>query len=164
MAPLTIYLSRLICVLTLIAALSMLADKPQAIDTVRAVVQDRPVLFILGMLGTAAGLAVALGHQVWSGGVLPVLVTAIGWVVLIRGAILLFLSQHATARLVDWFRFEEFFYLSSDLLWSSASISPFAGSAPLPQGGPPQSNRSGRAATPSIRPTRTAGKAVELYQ
>jgi len=42
---------------------------------------------------------------------LPVLVTAIGWIVLIRGTILLFLSQHATARLVDWFRFEEFFYL-----------------------------------------------------
>jgi hypothetical protein len=36
---------------------------------------------------------------------LPVLVTAIGWVVLIRGTILLFLSQRATARLVYWFRF-----------------------------------------------------------
>ena len=109
MAPLTIYLSRLIGLLTLIAALSMLADKPQAIDTVRAVIQDRSPLLILGMLGTAAGLAVVLGHQVWSGGVLPVLVTAIGWIVLIRGTILLFLSQHATARLVDRSRFEEFF-------------------------------------------------------
>jgi hypothetical protein len=111
MGPLTIYLSRLIGLLTLIAALSMLADKPQAIDAVRAVVQDRPALLILGMLGTAAGLALVLGHQVWSGGVLPVLVTAIGWIVSIRGTILLFLSQRATARLVDWFRFEEFFYL-----------------------------------------------------
>src|SRR6516165_4057887 len=68
MAALTIYLSRLIGLLTLIAALSMLADKPQAIDTVRAVIQDRSALLILGMLGTAAGLAVVLGHQVWSGG------------------------------------------------------------------------------------------------
>jgi hypothetical protein len=111
MAPLTIYLSRLIGLFTLIAALSMLGDKPQAIDTVRAVVEDRPALLILGMLGTAAGLAVVLGHQVWSGGVLPVLVTAIGWIVLIRGTILLFLSQHATTRLADWFHFEDFFYL-----------------------------------------------------
>ena len=67
MAPLTIYLSRLIGLLTLITALSMLADKPRAIDTVRAVIQDRSPLLILGMLGTAAGLAVVLGHQVWSG-------------------------------------------------------------------------------------------------
>jgi hypothetical protein len=143
MAPLTIYLSRLIGLLTLIAALSMLADKPQAIDTVRAVIQDRPVLLILGMLGTAAGLAVVLGHQVWSGGVLPVLVTAIGWIVLIRGTILLFLSQHATARLVDWFRFEEFFYLYvgfGAVLGLYITVHGFSAAAARR---PPQSNRSG---------------------
>ena len=111
MTPLTIYLSRLIGLFILIIALAMLANKPQAMDTVRAVVQDRPVLLTLGMLGTAAGLAVVLGHHVWSGGVLPVLVTMIGWIILIRGTILLCLSQDATARLVDWFHFEEFFYL-----------------------------------------------------
>jgi hypothetical protein len=103
MAALTIYLSRLIGLSTLMVALSMLADKSQAMETVRTVVQDRPVLIVLGMLGTAAGLAIVLGHQVWSGGVLPVVVTVIGWVSLIRGTILLFLSQDATARLVDWF-------------------------------------------------------------
>ena len=37
--------------------------------------------------------------------------TMIGWIILIRGTILLCLSQDATARLVDWFHFEEFFYL-----------------------------------------------------
>ena len=111
MAPLTLYLSRLIGLFTLIVALSMLADKPQAMDTVRAVVQDQPALIVLGMLGTAAGLAIVLAHQVWTGGVLPVVVTVIGWVILIRGTILLFLSRDATARLVDWFHFEEFFYL-----------------------------------------------------
>jgi hypothetical protein len=111
MTPLTIYLSRLTGLFTLIIALAMLANKPQAMDTVRAVVQDRPVLLTFGMLGTAAGLAVVLGHQVWSGDLLPVLVTMIGWIILIRGTILLCLFQDATARLVDWFHFEEFFYL-----------------------------------------------------
>ena len=42
---------------------------------------------------------------------LPVVATMIGWVILIRRTILLFLSRDATARLVDWFHFEEFFYL-----------------------------------------------------
>jgi hypothetical protein len=111
MAPLTLYLSRLIGLFTLIVALSMLADKPQALQTVRMVVQDRPVLLVLGMLGTATGLAIVLGHQVWRGGVVPIVVTVIGWVILIRGTIVLFLSRDATARLVDWFHFEEFFYL-----------------------------------------------------
>jgi hypothetical protein len=107
----TIYLSRLIGLFTLIVVLSMLADKAQAIDTVRAVVADRTALLTLGMLGTAAGLAIVLGHQIWSGGVLPIIVTLIGWVILVRGTILLFLSQKAALRLVEWFHFEENFYL-----------------------------------------------------
>ena len=111
MTALRIYLSRLIGLFILIIALAMLANKPQAMDTVRAVVQDRPVLLTLGMFGTAAGLAIVLGFQVWSGGVLPVLMTMIGWIILIRGTILLCLSQDETARLVERFHFAEFFYL-----------------------------------------------------
>ena len=56
MTPLTIYLSRLTGLFTLIIALAMLANKPQAMDTVRAVVQDRPVLLTLGMLAPPPGL------------------------------------------------------------------------------------------------------------
>ena len=80
-------------------------------EMVRAFLQDRPALIVLGVLGTAAGLAIVLGHQRWTGGVLPLVVTVIGWVILIRGTVLLFLSQTATARLIEWFHFEEFFYL-----------------------------------------------------
>jgi len=111
MAARTIYLSRLIGLFTLIVTLSMLADRPQALEMIRTVVQDRPALIILGLLGTAAGLGIVLGHQVWSGGALPVLVTVLGWVFLIRGAVLLYLSPEATAHLVDRFRFEDLFYV-----------------------------------------------------
>jgi len=62
MAARTIYLSRLIGLFTLIVTLSMLADRPQALEMIRTVVQDRPALIILGLLGTAAGLAIVLGH------------------------------------------------------------------------------------------------------
>jgi len=111
MVPLTVYPSRLIGLFTFIVSLSMLAEKPRAIEMVRSLLQDRPALIVFGMLGTAAGLAIVLGHQRWTGGMLTVVVTVIGWVILIRGTVLLFLSQAATARLVEWFQFEEFFYL-----------------------------------------------------
>jgi hypothetical protein len=62
------------------------------------------------MLGTAAGMAIVLAHQMWSGGPLPVVVTLLGWVILIRGVVLLLLPPPATVRLVEWFRFDEFFY------------------------------------------------------
>ena len=36
-----------------------------------------------GMVATAAGLAMVLGHEVWSGGALPVLVSMMGWAALL---------------------------------------------------------------------------------
>jgi len=106
----TIYVSRLIGLLILIAAISMLVDKSRALQTMMSLVHDPAALLIIGILGTTAGLALVLGHQVWSGGVLPVVVTIFGWVLLVRGAILLFLPLSATAQLVEWFRFDEWFY------------------------------------------------------
>jgi hypothetical protein len=110
-APLTIFLGRLIGPSITLIVLSMLADKPRALLTVTALAHDRPLLMVVGILGTVAGLAIVLAHQRWSGGDLPVVVTLIGWIILIRGAVLLFLSSEATIRLIEWFRFAEFFYL-----------------------------------------------------
>lgn len=39
-----------------------------------------------GMVATAVGIAVVLGHNVWSGGWLPVVVTAVGWAALLKGS------------------------------------------------------------------------------
>jgi len=111
MSPRTIYLSRLIGLVLFVAAVSMLIDKPKAMETMRSVVADRSILLIIGLLGTTAGLALVLGHQVWSGGVLPIVVTVLGWVFLARGVLVLLLPQPMTAQLVDWFRFEQFFYV-----------------------------------------------------
>jgi hypothetical protein len=111
MSPRTIYLSRLIGLFILVFAASMISDKPRAIETMTALVHDRPALIIMGVLATAAGLAIVLVHQAWRGGALPVVVTLFGWLILLRGAVLLFLPQQATIRLVAWFRFDELFYL-----------------------------------------------------
>ena len=111
MAPRTIFLGRLIGLFALILAVAMLADKPSSVALYRAIAQDRTMLFVLGLIGTAAGLAIVLAHQVWSGGALPVLVTVFGWVMLIRGVAILFLTPAATVRLLDWLRLDDWFYV-----------------------------------------------------
>src|SRR5690348_14216277 len=40
-------------------------------------------------LHPAAGTALVIGHNVWSGGVLPVVVTLLGWLTLIKGIALM---------------------------------------------------------------------------
>jgi hypothetical protein len=53
--------------------------------------------------------AVVLGHNIWSGGALPVVVTPIRWLMAIRGAVLLALSSSATMKLFEALRYEQLF-------------------------------------------------------
>jgi hypothetical protein len=54
-----------------------------------------------------------LGHNVWSGGV----VTLVGWVALIKGLVLLFLSPEAAAGLyLGALHYEQLYYLYSAVL------------------------------------------------
>ena len=54
-----------------------------------AITRSGPWMLLSGMVATGVGLAVVLGHQVWSGGVLPVVVTLVGWAALLKGIVLL---------------------------------------------------------------------------
>lgn len=65
----------------------------------KAILRDPPLLYIAGLLGMTAGLAIVLAHNVWSGGALPVLVTLFGWASLIKGALLLLLSPEMESRI-----------------------------------------------------------------
>src|SRR6266516_2984672 len=104
MSPRTVFLARLIGLFALLLSLAELLRKQATVETAAALVRDRPLLFILAMLGV-------LAHNVWSGGALPVVVTLFGWILLIRGALLLFLSPEAVAGWIDFLHFEQLFYL-----------------------------------------------------
>jgi hypothetical protein len=72
---------------------------------VTSCVQNRALLFLVEILGLAAGLAIVLGHNIWSSGLLALIVT-LGWVTLIRSIILLFLSPEAIGRFIKAVRAE----------------------------------------------------------
>jgi hypothetical protein len=65
-----------------------------------------------------AGLAIVLTHNVWSGGVLPVIITLIGWATLFRGLVLLLLPPDAVAGIFESIHFEQlfFFYIAITLI------------------------------------------------
>jgi len=79
-------------------AIAMFAQAQATVEIMKAIIQDRPLLFICGLVGVTAGLAIVLAHNVWSGGVLPILVTLFGWVSLIKGMLLLVLSPETESR------------------------------------------------------------------
>jgi hypothetical protein len=86
MGRLTIFLARLIGLFA-IAIVVAVFIRGQAL--VQNVVASSELLFFLAMISFGLGLAMVLAHNVWSGGALPVVVTVVGWLVLIKGVVLL---------------------------------------------------------------------------
>lgn len=110
MSRLTIYLGRLIGLFLLIAALSMLIDRDSVIEMVTALFDDRALLLIVGLIALGIGLALVIGHNVWSGGLFPIVVTLFGWSQLLRGLAVLLLPAETQVAVFQVMRFEDFFY------------------------------------------------------
>jgi putative exporter of polyketide antibiotics len=106
----TVFLARLIGLYCVLISLAMAAHRHATVETVTALIQTPAVLFLAGIVALVAGLAMVLGHNIWSGGALPVIVTLVGWITLIRGLLVLFLPAGADAGLLAALHYEQFFY------------------------------------------------------
>jgi hypothetical protein len=89
MSTRTIYLARLIGLSTVLLVAALLV-RGNALIT--ATVADGPVMLVYAIFSLAAGLAMILGHNVWSGGTLPVIVTLVGWLIFAKGIVLLLVT------------------------------------------------------------------------
>jgi ribose/xylose/arabinose/galactoside ABC-type transport system permease subunit len=111
MSSRTTFLSRLIGLYLVLISLAMLTHKQSTIESMTALMHNPPVLFVTAVFAMAAGLAMVLGHNVWSGGVLPVVVTLTGWMMLTKAALLLFLSPEAANGLfLTCLHYQQLFY------------------------------------------------------
>jgi vacuolar-type H+-ATPase subunit I/STV1 len=97
MSSRTLFLSKLIGLYCILAALSMMTRRQATLETVTALLQNPSMMLILGAITLAAGLAMVLAHNIWSGGALVVVVTLVGWITLIRSLLFLFLPPEMTA-------------------------------------------------------------------
>jgi vacuolar-type H+-ATPase subunit I/STV1 len=90
----------------------MFTHKRATVEMATVILHNAPMLFIVGLIALAVGLALVLVHNVWCGGALPVIVTLVGWLTLIKGALFLFLSPEAAAGLfLGGLHYAQLFYL-----------------------------------------------------
>src|SRR5471030_396019 len=97
-SPLTVFLARFIGLFT-IAVVAALLVRGSAM--VAVAVTNAPVMLCYAIISLAAGLAMVLGHNVWSGGALPVVVTVVGWLILAKALLLLLLTPQALTGLLE---------------------------------------------------------------
>jgi predicted ABC-type sugar transport system permease subunit len=111
MPRLTIYLARFIGLFLLIVSVSMFLDRDSIIEMATALIDDRALLLIVGLIALGIGLAIVVGHNVWSGGPMPIIITLFGWSQTLRGAALLLLPAETQIAFFQVMRLEDFFYI-----------------------------------------------------
>jgi hypothetical protein len=110
MSPRTIFLGRLIGLYCLLIGLTMVMRKQAMVEMVTALIHNPPAAWLAGLLAMTAGLAIVLGHNVWSGGALPVIITLLGWIALLKGLLFLLLPPEAEAGIfLQTLHYEQFF-------------------------------------------------------
>ena len=108
MSRLTVFLARFIGLFTVVLVVAFLV---RGSATVEAAVADGPVMLVYAIISLATGVAMILGHNVWSGGALPVVVTLVGWLILAKGLMLLFVTPDALQQIFDHMHYGEHYYL-----------------------------------------------------
>ena len=108
----TIFLSKLIGIYCILLALPMAMHKQATLLMVTALVNDASAMYLFGLITVAAGLAIILNHNRWSGGALPIVVTLVGWLTLLKGMLSLILPPPEAAGIGIWgSAYHQYYYL-----------------------------------------------------
>ena len=112
MSSRTLFLSRLVGLYCILIALAMITRKQSFLDSVTDLLHDPAMTLVLGVITLAAGLAMVLAHNIWSGGALVVIVTLVGWLALIKSLFFLFLpSETEVGLFLGRLHYQQLFYL-----------------------------------------------------
>lgn len=108
----TAFLAKFIGTFCVLVSVPMAINKQATLEMVSALVRDAPVLYVFGLVVVAAGVALVVSHNVWSGGAVPILVTLVGWATLIKGLLFLYLPPPAAVGIAVWGPgYDQFYYL-----------------------------------------------------
>jgi vacuolar-type H+-ATPase subunit I/STV1 len=107
----TLFLSRLIGLYCLLVGLSMVSHKQLTVEGVTTLFQNPSLTLLLGFITLGASLSLVLAHNLWWSGPLALIITLIGWLVLIKSLLFLFLDPAMEARFfLGQLHYQQFFY------------------------------------------------------
>jgi hypothetical protein len=105
----TIFLGKLLGLYLVAISLGMIANRWRTMAAFDDMARSGPWMLFSGMAATAGGLAIVVGHQIWTGGALPVLVTLTGWSALLKGLTLLLVPGDRISAAYKGAGFERYF-------------------------------------------------------
>jgi hypothetical protein len=124
----TAFLARLLGLFILAIAAAILINRRGIIAALESLRQHGDTLLIAELIGLAVGLAIVLSHEVWTS-VLGIIITLLGWFILLRALILLLLPPEKIAEifaLVAWPQRAETYGMISLVIGILLTIAGFA--------------------------------------
>ena len=110
--PYTAFIAKLVGIYVTVISVVLITGKGSSVEMMNSMVRNPELLFVLGILGMTAGLAIILAHNVWSGGALPVMVTLVGWTAALKGiTLMVFAALGLGSVILDALQYGRFFYL-----------------------------------------------------
>jgi hypothetical protein len=125
----THFLAQIIGLLLLSVGASLLFQKPVFIKVLNDLTGNRSALFMIGVLLLLAGLAIVLTHNIWTGGLLTVSITLIGWILILRGLASMFVPGDGVLHMIRWCKVDEFSWLYAILVLAIGACLTWAGFA-----------------------------------
>ncbi len=98
--PLTNFLAQILGICFVLAGITMLLERKMMLEVLKEMMETRALLYVLGVLDLIFGLAIVLTHNIWDGDNLTVLVTTLGWLILIKGVVRMMVP---TATMKKWY-------------------------------------------------------------
>ena len=122
----TLFLAQVMGLFCLGLGVSLFSKKGFA-DVMDGMAGSRALLYVAGLFTFLCGLLVVLTHNVWGGGLLPVLVTLIGWVSLLKGLFLMCLCPSSLTSWIQMFKLKELYWLYAIVLIVLGAYLTYAG-------------------------------------
>jgi hypothetical protein len=121
MSPLTVYLGKFIGLACLLTCIILVVRPRTSLAAISSMMESPGLLLVTGIFTMAGGAALVVGHNVWSGGALPVAVTLLGWLMLIKGVVLMATPPQALAAFYRALNYPAWFrgYMAAALVFSA---------------------------------------------
>jgi hypothetical protein len=102
--------------LSLVAVSTAMLTRPRGmIVMVERLLENPPIMYVLGLVQLVGGLTMVLTQDVAAGGNLTLVLSLVGWWLLIRGGMLMFMSPEALWSLVDSIELTKYYFVSNIL-------------------------------------------------
>jgi len=108
----THFLAQLIGLYSIVMGLSMAIKRKMLMDVFKEMFHTRSLSYVMGVLMLILGLLLVLMHTIWQG-TLSIVISILGWFVLLEALTFLFSSQKTLAKSLDALKNRKVYYAIS---------------------------------------------------